>query len=178
VGRRWAGLAAYTAAIYVTLPVGTPLGTALLRWGPGAWLFGRGLVLVVAGASAALLVLLWRRGATARAYVLLALTAAGYGGALWWLDAQHLERVHLPEYGIAAWLAWRAVAPLALAPAGAYGVAAALGTAIGWGDELLQAVIPGRVYDLRDVAANALGVVLALGLLGTLRLSAGCSARE
>jgi VanZ family protein len=42
---------------------------------------------------------------------------------------------------------------------------AALGSAIGYGDELLQAVVPGRHYDLRDVAMNALGAVLGMVVL-------------
>ena len=40
--------------------------------------------------------------------------------------------------------------------------AALIGTAIGWGDELVQAILPNRVYDLRDVAMNAAGAVLGV----------------
>ena len=32
----------------------------------------------------------------------------------------------------------------------------------GWIDELIQAVLPDRVYDLRDVAINAVAALLAL----------------
>src|SRR5204863_96980 len=79
---------------------------------PGGWFLGPGLALVVVAGAVALVLALRRRHAPARAYAALAVAAAGYALALSWLSAQHLERTHLPEYGIAAWLAWRAVAPL------------------------------------------------------------------
>jgi VanZ family protein len=44
-----------------------------------------------------------------------------------------------------------------------------LAVAIGWGEELIQRFVPGRVYDLRDVAANALGALLGLLVLVALR---------
>src|SRR5439155_15393092 len=97
-----------------------------------------------------------------------------------WLRARHLERTHLPEYGVAAWLAWRAVGPLVLGRVPGYVAAATLGAAIGLGDELLQAVTPGRVYDIRDVAMNALGALLGIVVLAIIRaaLSGGSSARR
>ena len=73
-----------------------------------------------------------------------------------------LERVHVPEYGIAAWLAWRALVPRNGDRVGTYVAAVAIAAAIGWGDELVQSVVPGRYYDLRDVAANALGASLGV----------------
>jgi len=60
------------------------------------------------------------------AYVALAGAAAGYALGFSWLREQHLERTHLPEYGVAAWLAWRAVAPLAPGMVAGYVAAAAL----------------------------------------------------
>jgi len=110
-----------------------------------------------------------RRRAPARAYAALAVAAAGYALAFSWLSAQHLERTHLPEYGIAAWLAWRAVAPLVPGPLAGYAAGAALAAAIGYGDELLQSIVPGRYYDLRDVGMNALGSVLAVIVIAAAR---------
>jgi len=162
VRRRWAVLAAYTAAIYATLPVGPQAGRALLRTGVGGWLLGGGAVVVALAGGVALLIVLVRRGAPRHAYVALAAAAVGSWGGLAWLRAQHLERIHLPEYAVTAWLAWWALAPLVSGEALGYAAAAGLAAAIGWGEELLQAVVPGRVYDLRDVAANALGALLGI----------------
>jgi len=182
---RWVALGAYTAAIYATLPFGPQLGRAFVRTGVGGWLLGPGLVVVVLlGVASTLGALVWRR-APRWAYAALGGAALGYGAALFWLRAQHLERIHLPEYGIAGWLAWRAVRPLC-GDGAAYAAAALLAAAIGWGDELLQAVTPGRVYDLRDVLANAIGAGLGVLVIAALRargsarrgVTAGSSSRR
>ena len=41
-------------------------------------------------------------------------------------------------------------------------MAVLLTTIVGWLDEGIQAVLPNRVYDLRDVAFNALAAVVCL----------------
>lgn len=164
---RWLALGAYAAFLYGLLPYGPAIGRAVQDTTIGRAALGRGAVVAVAFGSVVLLGRLWRRRAPVSAYALAALAAAGYGAALLWLRAIRLERIHLPEYGIAAWLAWRAVAPAVGGRRIAYVVAAILAAAIGWGDELVQSVTPGRFYDLRDVAANALGATL-----GTLVLAA------
>jgi hypothetical protein len=165
---RWTALAAYTALVYASLPYGPRIGRAVTATALGNWLLGPGMAVTLVVAAALLLARLVRRRVPWTAYAALACAAVGYGAALSWLRAQHLERVHLPEYGVAAWLAWWALAP-ALPPPASYAAAAALAAAIGWGDELVQAVTPGRFYDLRDVAANALGAALGILVLAALR---------
>jgi len=183
VAWRWVALAAYVAAIYLSLPFAPRVGLRFLRTAPGGWLLGAGLPLAALAGAGAVALALRRRGAPRWAYAALAAAAAGYALAFSWLSAQRLERTHLPEYGIAAWLAWRAVAPLVRGRAAGYAAAAALAAAIGWSDELLQRVVPGRYYDLRDVAMNALGAVLGILVLAAARagspsLSDGSSARR
>jgi hypothetical protein len=75
------------------------------------------------------------------------------------------ERTHLFEYGLLAVLVLEALSerlrngrrvPL---PAVVAVVATSL---LGWVDEGIQAVLPGRVYDLRDVGVNALAGLMAV----------------
>jgi len=135
----------------------------------GAWSVGWGLV-VVGGAAA--LGLAWRAhraGAPATVRVLLAATLVGWALALGRLPGRPIERVHLVEYAVIGWLAWRAVRLQVAGEARALVVAMALGAALGWAEELVQAVTPGRFYDLRDVAMNGLGATLGLATLAVLR---------
>jgi len=167
--RRWAVLLLYVAAIYGSLPVGPRYGLRFMRTAPGAWLLGPGLPLLALVGAAALLAVLWRRGAPPWAYAALVGAAASYAYTFSWLRTHHLERTHLPEYGITAWLAWRALDPLVPGALAGYTAAALLAAAIGYGDELLQGVLPGRYYDLRDVALNAAGAVLGIIVLAAVR---------
>jgi hypothetical protein len=178
--RPWLALALYTAAIYLLLPLAPPIGLALARTAVGHWLLGSGLIVIVGVLAGTLGVILYRRRAPGWTYPTLLCAAIVYAVAFSWLRAQRLERTHLPEYGVAAWLAWRAVAPLVPGAVPGYAAAATLGAAIGLGDELLQAVVPGRVYDIRDVAMNALGAVLGIVVLATMRagLNGGASGRR
>jgi VanZ like protein len=161
---RWLALLAYVAAVYAFLPFGPRLGLALTGTAAGTWLLGPGVTVLTLAGTAGLVVLLVRRRAPLRAHAMLLAAGVGYVVAFSWLRSQHLERTHLPEYGIAAWLAWRALVPSLPGTAG-YVAAAVLAAAIGYGDELLQRITPGRVYDLRDVAMNAVGAVLGAVVL-------------
>ena len=78
------------------------------------------------------------------------------------------ERLHLVEYGAVA-LAFRAAfaarradgrAPALPAAAAAFGAT----VAAGWLDEGIQALLPNRYYDIRDVGFNALAGALALAV--------------
>jgi hypothetical protein len=157
---RWLALGAYAALLYGLLPYGPAIARAVQGTSLGRFSLGSGAAWVVGGGVIAVGMRLRQRAAPPGAYLLAVVTALGYATALVWLRAIRLERVHLPEYGIAAWLAWRAM----VAPLGdrwpTYVGAAVLAALIGWGDELVQGVTPGRVYDLRDVGANAAGAAL------------------
>jgi hypothetical protein len=160
--RRWLAFALVVGVIFATLGWAPSVGRAAMATPFGAWAFGRGLptVLAVAGVGGASL-LAWRR-APARAFMLLAVAVAGYAGGLLWLRTERLERAHLPEYSVVAWLGWRALVPtLGDGPVG-YVAAAVLASAVGWVEEVLQGFVPGRVYDLRDVGANALAAVVGM----------------
>lgn len=179
--RAWGVLALYVVVLYGLLPLGPTLGLGAIRTAPGAWLLGPGLGVIGVVIGIALFVRLWRRGAPPWAYVALVLAGVCYTLVFTSLRAARLERTHLAEYGIAAWLAWRAVRPHVRGQLAAYAAAVLIGTAIGWGDELIQWMLPNRVYDLRDVAMNAAGSVLGVVVLAACRaerVSAGSSSRR
>jgi hypothetical protein len=182
VTSRFLVLAAYTAAIFLTLPYGPRIGLGFLRTGIGSFAFGWGIIGAAIAGALALLALLRRRGAPAWAYATLGLAAVGYLVAFAWLSAARLERVHLPEYGVAAFLAWRCMEPLVPGLVPGYVAGAVLAAAIGGADELLQSIVPGRVCDWRDALANALAAVLGMLVVATLRatrpLSDGPSSRR
>ena len=179
--RAWGVLALYVVVLYGLLPLGPTIGLGAIRTAPGAWLLGPGLGVIGVAIGVALFVRLWRRGAPPWAYVTLVLAAVCYTLVFTSLRAARLERTHLAEYGIAAWLAWRAVSQHVSGTLAAYAAAALIATAIGWGDELIQWMLPNRVYDLRDVAMNAAGAVLGVVVLAACRaerVSDGSSSRR
>lgn len=83
-----------------------------------------------------------------------------------------LERTHLFEYGILAALIYAALSERRehrdrpRLPA----LSAILATAaLGWLDEAVQELLPSRVYDIRDVAVNALAAAVAVTVVAVAR---------
>jgi len=176
--RAWSVLALYVVVLYGLLPLGPTIGLGAIRTALGAWLLGPGLGVIGVAIGVALFVRLWRRGAPPWAYVALVLAGVCYTLVFTSLRAARLERTHLAEYGIAAWLAWRALVPSLGDRWPVYGAAWLLAAAIGWGDELVQSVTPGRYYDVRDIGANALGAGLGVLALAVWRSGDGASATQ
>jgi hypothetical protein len=101
--------------------------------------------------------------------LLAALAVAGvYGVVLWPMESPE-ERVHFLEYGLVGVLAFFAL-PLGWADGKRAAVAALVTAAAGWVDEGIQALLPSRYYDLRDVGFNALAGALALVALWAFRV--------
>jgi hypothetical protein len=171
--RRWAALAVYVAGVYATIPFTAKLGNAFVATTFGRWVFGPGLLLVVLLGAAGMLAWLRRRAAPLWAYVLIGLVGAAYFEVLGSLAVRPLERVHLPEYGVAAGLAWFAVRSHRVSAGVAFAATFALTALIGWGEEVIQYFVPGRFYDWRDVTLNALSAWLALLVLVALRSGEG-----
>ncbi len=91
--------------------------------------------------------------------------AAVYGMVVVRMFVSPAERSHLIEYGLVAVLLHQAFVergengrPVRAAAL----VAILMTTLVGWVDELIQAMIPNRVYDLRDVGFNALAATMAV----------------
>jgi hypothetical protein len=164
--RRWSLAALYTLLIYATLGIART---------PTNWLRDHNLlrICVMAAFGVALVgsvLALLRDGppsrarGTAFAGVLLLYPLA----ALWGTTPE--ERIHLVEYGILGILFARALASDPRAGRGrVFLLALVLGAAAGLVDELIQGILPSRYGDPRDVAFNAVSVLLGLGLRETLR---------
>ena len=84
------------------------------------------------------------------------------------------ERVHFLQYGLMSLLAQRA---FGLAPLPKIVGAAALTSALGLLDELLQGLLPSRHFEWRDVGMNAAAAVIELALDELLHDRTGARAR-
>ncbi|GMU63701.1 MAG: hypothetical protein AMXMBFR34_54640 [Myxococcaceae bacterium] len=164
-------LAVLLLSIYGTLAVARRLTDALRDAGMLKLTVGFGFAL----AGLAVVVTVWRVPELRRPRTLaaLALSAVVYGLVVWPMDSPE-EKLHFIEYGAVGVLAFLATPPLWTTRRRALG-AALFTTAAGWLDEGLQAVLPSRHYDLRDVGFNALAGVLALGALLVIRRQARTS---
>jgi len=158
--RRWVLLCAYIFLIYSTLGL------------VGGWseiLCEQGIVQIITGPALALFLFLslawgWQRASgkqrLGRVGIGILLVAAGL-----WVNFPE-ERIHLAEYGLLGLMLgwafkgsrrWPDLWPLAVA----------LAWMLGWGDELIQAVLPNRVYDVRDIILNGLAGMAGLYLFET-----------
>ncbi|HXT49701.1 MAG TPA: hypothetical protein VN811_01590 [Thermoanaerobaculia bacterium] len=141
-----------------------------------------GLVLVAAAAGVAFVV----RQRPGRWEVALLFVAGG--AYLLLLRRLHIiqERIHLLEYGAVGGLAYAALcerwghakaaaaSPALTAPRRWWQRIPAMWAiliagAAGWGDELVQALLPNRYYDIRDVATNAEAAALLVLVLAARR---------
>ncbi|NNM34144.1 MAG: VanZ family protein [Gemmatimonadetes bacterium] len=155
----WGWTLASVVAIYATLGLAGRLATQLPA-GLTSSLFGLGFLvaLVTVGLSG------WLFGSGRSEAWVRAGVAAVYGMILVRMGTEGAERTHLFEYGLVALLIHEALAErrrggrsVPYPPLTAVVVASLLG----WLDELLQGVVPGRVY-LRDVGFNAGAAAMAV----------------
>ena len=120
-------------------------------------------------AAATLLGVLASRGwlRRPRVWAVLGLAGAAYAAAIWPMNSPE-EKVHFVEYGLVGVLAFFA-APVRLEGFRRFAAAALFTAAAGWLDEGIQALLPSRYYDLRDVGFNAAAGVFALLALAGMR---------
>jgi VanZ family protein len=86
------------------------------------------------------------------------------------------EKLHFLEYGAVGVLAFFS-APVKWSERKRFAFAALFTLAAGWTDEGIQALLPNRYYDLRDVAFNAVAGVMALTSFAVLRWTARVNVR-
>lgn len=158
----WAGAAiAYLTVVYATLPY----ARAIWRHIEPLIAHREMLAFLAAGAmlAGALAARVWTAGPARRAgaVALLAGVLVAYAALLlvFYRGRLTIEKVHLIEYGVLAYLACNAVTVTRRGGTGAL-VAALFVAAAGAGDEALQRLIPQRVFDPHDIVANWLGGAL------------------
>ncbi|MDP1829383.1 MAG: VanZ family protein [Archangium sp.] len=120
-------------------------------------------------AALALLIFLPRNPALRRPRTILTTLAVAlvYAAVVFPMSSPE-EKLHFLEYGAVGVLAFFS-APMAWTATRRFGFAAFFTLAAGWTDEGIQALLPNRYYDLRDVGFNALAGVMALGAVALIR---------
>ncbi len=168
---RWI-LPVYLGSIYATLGVARSL-TEYVR---AAGLL-RTAVLVIFLAVGALIAVVLGRDPRSRSWRVLAaaLLCAGAYAAVTLPMQSPEEKLHFIEYGGVALLAYAACPERWSGPARFAGSAVFVAAA-GWCDEGIQALLPTRFYDLRDVGFNAAAGVMALAAFAFIRFARGRSA--
>lgn len=157
----WMWSALVLAAVYCSAILGGTLSARMEKSMFLAPAFGTGFVLVLVAIVGNAI----SSGESRRALWIGLGVAAVLGMILVRLGIGASARTHLFEYGLVAVLLFEAGRER-VRGGGAFpapGVTAVAATAaLGWIDEGIQSVVPGRVYDLRDVGINALAGVLAV----------------
>lgn len=155
-GPRWAVVAGYLLAIYLTLPL-TPVMARLAFQLAGrqmtGWIISIGLLLAMIGV---VLVMFSRIDRRRRLWALLPFVAIA---ALATTVDNPVERIHFLEYGLLAFLLFRAAGrPRGMGLVWVYcSVLLA-----GFSDECIQWMLPNRYFDLHDVGMNAIGASIGL----------------
>lgn len=152
-------LAVYLVAIYATLGVVRTITNFLRDRG----LLRVSVVAAFAITAAAVLWLVMRntRNRSWRMMLVLLLVALAYAAVIFPMKSPE-EKIHFIEYGGVAVLA-HVAAPRNWSRGKRFIACAFFVAAAGWIDEGIQALLPSRFYDLRDVAFNASAGLMALG---------------
>lgn len=178
--RLWLAAGLCLLLIYFSVPIARPITE---------WLRTRDLLRLAVSASFVTsgVIALWallRRRPGWRVSITAIAIAGAYAFLLVGIDLLPEERLHFLEYGIFAGFVYQALRERrrsacevgrspgrrALPPAAG---AVLVTAAAGWLDEGIQAVLPTRFYDLRDVAFNALGGILAVSAMKLIEYSRG-----
>lgn len=158
--RLWAWTAAVVVAIYSTLGLARTLAGILREEGLLVAAFGLGMLLV---GGTVLVVGLRRRPGGLEIGIALGVATAYYMVLV--RMALPEERTHLIEYGVVAVLIHEALKERASGnrrvPVPAL-IAVVAAAAVGAIDEVIQAFLPTRVFDLEDILFNSLAAVMAV----------------
>ena len=150
----WVGLC--TLSILMIVPLARAIQGFVTAHG-GRALFGYAVIAATAVAFCALIYVLFfhLKIRSVSQYVWLALIAAFYIYYTLRLWKAPEEAVHFLEYGLLGYFLFRALS-LTIQDKSVYFAAFFAGSLVGICDEIFQWAVPGRYWDLRDVALNAL----------------------
>lgn len=158
---------AVVAAIYATLGLTGRLASTLREAGLLSALFALGMGLI--GVA---IVVQGLRSRPGSAEIAVALGVAAVYFMVFVRMGMVEERTHLIEYGIVSLLIHAALNERAMhsphVPAPAV-LAVAIAGFLGVLDELIQALLPNRVFDPRDILFNVVAAVMAVGAIKALR---------
>ena len=164
--RLWGGALGYIAFVYATIPLLPTVWEVLLKHSEGA-VRHLGIV-AVAVPLVAVAINLWRRfkgGPILLPYVALLAIAVCYAYLLARFAEFPAERLHLVEYGLVAILLLRALR-LDFTAKSAFALAFALTGVVGLVDEGIQAVLPQRYFEFKDILLNIVSGGLGLLVVG------------
>lgn len=168
--RLWLWALVVVVAIYSTLGLAGTLGPALIARGLLDVMFAVAFLLAVVAVVGSAL----RHGRSRREVWVALGVAVALVMVLVRMGIGPAERTHLFEYGLLAVLVYRALFERrrngARVPIPAV-TAAVLTALVGWLDEGIQALVPNRVYDVRDVGVNALAAVVAVVATSVIRFA-------
>jgi VanZ family protein len=158
-------LSLYLALIYSTLGVVRSVSNFLRDRGVLRFTVFAAFML----AACALVVLVFhdRRNRSWRVIVALAIAFITYAALVVPMQMPE-EKIHFIEYGVVAMLA-RLSTPERWSEGRRFAVSFLFVVAAGWMDEIIQGILPNRVYDLRDVGFNAAAGLIALILIASIR---------
>jgi len=161
---KWVIAVVYTALIYISLP----FMRGILNWARefcgGTAPFGIAVNIMMALAGIyAVFILINLRAGILRYAILLLFIAAVIIIAAKKLDIPE-ERIHFIQYGLCGYLYMGAAMTMSAAVWKKVSIAVTITVLAGIGDELIQGILPSRVYDIRDIYFNSFagvsGVVL------------------
>lgn len=155
--RWWLAAIVWTAVIYLTIPMARTIrdwvaDTKYL----GREMFSWAVLMILLGGGIWVGCYLYRhRGVARTQWIWLGVIAVVYGAWILHLRATVPEEaVHFVQYGILALLLFRAYGPI-VGDGTVLVVIVLSGSCLGAVDEIIQWVVPRRVFDLRDIGLNA-----------------------
>lgn len=162
--KSWIWVIIYTGLIYASLPFSNGWQQFLRKQLGSDFGLSINLLLFAVGFFA----IFWIIKKTTRIYLLLSILVLGI--LLFFISRMNLpaERLHFLQYGVLGYLIARTIKPRFFG-IGGFVLVLFLGGAIGLGDELIQGVLPSRVFDWWDVSYNVIGTTIGATLFQFLK---------